>query len=430
MSTFVFTPLIEPTSNVTQNPPVAPFNPVMAYLMGQCCSLTYTQYDAGVNWVPDFSSLALSGYTIAASNPQALTLYEANEPGPTTGDVGDYTQLPGGFAVQLTLTPTGGGNAQTITVVALRGTRTFDEWFDDADGIPAPFGSTGELDSGLGSVHAGFYGLYTIGQNGLVITDPLNPQPSSRATGSLAAQVGKYVSALNNSFPLYVTGHSLGGALASLCALDIAYNYPGSFSQIYMYSLASPRVAAGLAVSTLSIPVPTLGNQQAFLSRYQSYVPNSYPIIHAADLIPILPPASTSLGPLTLTFNHVTDPYQLSGSGATATANVSNGAVTSVTVNNQNSNYPLGSWGPVVVFSGGGGSGAAATSSIDLFGNVSVKVTYGGSGYTSAPSVQFVYSGALPQNIVNFCAQTGDLGGNHSCVNTYVPYLQQLAEGF
>jgi len=58
---FVFTPLVEPTASVTPMPPPAPFDPVIAYLMGQCCNLTYEQFDAGLNWTPDFSSLALNG---------------------------------------------------------------------------------------------------------------------------------------------------------------------------------------------------------------------------------------------------------------------------------------------------------------------------------------------------------------------------------
>jgi hypothetical protein len=33
-------------------------------------------------------------------------------------------------------------------------------------------------------------------------------------------------------------------------------------------------------------------------------------------------------------------------------------------------------------------------------------------------------------NVINFCAQTGDIGNNHSCVITYIPYVQALAGGF
>lgn len=61
---------------------------------------------------------------------------------------------------------------------------------------------------------------------------------------------------------------------------------------------------------------------------------------------------------------------------------------------------------------------------------MSMDVTNDGSGYTSAPSVQIINSGSLTQNVLRFCAQTGDIGCNHSCTNTYVPYLAQLAAGF
>ncbi|HLJ28716.1 MAG TPA: lipase family protein [Candidatus Angelobacter sp.] len=421
---FAFTPLVEPTSNVTPTPPPAPFNPVIAYLLGQCCNLTYIQFDAGLNWSPDFSSLELTGYTIAASNAHTLSVFEAIEPGPTAGDIGDYVQVPAGFVVQLALTPAAGGQTQTIMVVALRGTRTWEEWFDDADGFPTPFAGVGELSIGLGTVHAGFYGLYTNGTDGLTVSNPLNSQWNQRASGSIAYQIGQYISPLNNSLPLYVTGHSLGGAVATLCALDIAYNFGSNFSQLFMYSLASPRVAAGLS------DIPTLDNQEGFLSRYQFYVPNTYRIVHAADIIPILGPTSTTLGPLTLNFAHVTDAYQGEGSGALASASISGGAVTSVTITNDNYSGYSSSFPPSVQFSGGGGTGAVAVASVSIFGTVTVTVTNGGSGYASAPSVQINSNGSLAQNVVNFCAQTGDIGMNHACAFTYVPYLQQLASNF
>lgn len=425
-SAFALTTLTQPESSITQTLPPAPFSAAIAYLLGQCCSLTYTQFDAGLNWTPDFSGLTLSGYTIAASNAQPFSVYEANEPGPTTGDVGDYIQVPAGFAVQLDLTPTGGGNAQQLVVVALRGTRTWEEWFSDADGFPTAFAGTGEFSNGLGSVHAGFYGLYTIGADGQTVSDPLTSTWEQRAPGSVAYQVGKYVSSLDGSLPVCVTGHSLGGALAALCALDIAYNFAKKFSEISMYSLASPRVAAGLSDS-FGVAIPALGNEQGFLFKYQTYVPNSYQIVHAADLIPILPPSATTMGPLTLSFGQVTDSFQV-GSGATATASVAGGAVTGVTVDNTNAQGYLSAFPPIIQFSGGGGSGAAATASISIFsGDVEITVTNGGSGYTSAPTVEIISSGGLPQNVINFCAQTGDIGCNHGCVNTYVPYLAQLA---
>lgn len=431
-----FTHLVEPTASVTQNPPPAPFDAQMAYLLGQCCSLTYTQFDAGLDWTPDFSGLTLPAYSaISASNAHTFSVYEANEPGPTTGDVGDYDLVTAGFGVQLQLTPSGGGAAQDIIVIALRGSRTFDEWMNNADAFPTSFAyNSGDLTS-LGSVHAGFYGLYTIGTNGQALNEQgqpvdnlLDPQVSHRAVGSIAYQVGAYVGSLSDNLPIYVTGHSLGGALATLCALDIAYNFAKHFSELYMYSLASPRIAVSLTDS-FGIPIPYLDDGELFLANYQTYVPNSYRIVHASDIVPILPPLSFALGPLSLTCAHVTDQYQITDTGAAATAHIQNDAVSSIDVTNEGFGYTYTDTFPVSL-SGGGGTGAIAQAYVDGWDELAVNVIYGGVNYTSAPAVSFPSSGSLAQNVVNFCAQTGDIGGNHSCTNTYVPYLAQLAAGF
>lgn len=435
-TSITFTQLVEPTASVTQNPPPAPFDAQMAYLLGQCCSLTYTQFDAGLDWTPDFSGLTLPAYSaISASNAKTFSVYEANEPGPTTGDAGDYDQVAAGFGVQLQLTPGGGGAARDIIVIALRGSRTFDEWMNNADAFPTSFAYDPGNFSSLGSVHAGFYGLYTIGTNGQALNQQgqpvgnlLDPQVSNRAVGSIAAQVGAYVSSLSGNLPVYVTGHSLGGALATLCALDVAYNFAGHFSELYMYSLASPRVAVSLTDS-FGYAIPYLGDGELFVAYYQTYVPNSYRIVHASDIVPLLPPLSLTLGPITLACAHVTDQYQITDTGAAATADIQNGAVSSIDVTNEGSGYMIGNRFPVSL-SAGGGTGAIAQAYVDLFDYLKVTVIYGGVNYTSAPAVSFPSTGSLAQNVVNFCAQTGDIGGNHSCTNTYVPYLAQLAAGF
>lgn len=431
-SSFQFTQLTEPTSYANPTPPGQPFDAGMAYLLGQCCALTYAQFDDG-SITPDvFSKLdmagTLKGYEAAASNLVPFTVSEPNEPGPTTGDVGDYFTTQGGFGVQLSLT--GKSPEVTFTVIALRGTRTFAEWLSDATVFPVPFAGVMGMNNGLGSVHSGFYGAYTVGKNGKIAASgkELSPTVSERAEESLAAQVGAYVSALRAQ-EVYVTGHSLGGALATLCALDVAHNFPASINHLSLYTLASPRVAVGISDS-FSLPIPTLGNQNGFLMQLQSLVPKTFQIVHAADIVPIGPPLLTSLGPLTLSCLQVTDPWQV-GSGATATAKVSGGRVTELSVNNDKSTHYSDSFRPTVTFSGGGGSGAAATAEVSLFGNVSLNLVSGGTGYSSPPTVTIVNSGpGLCENVVNFCAQTGDIGNNHGCVVTYVPYLKALANGF
>ena len=75
-----------------------------------------------------------------------------------------------------------------------------------------------------------------------------------------------------------------------------------------------------------------------------------------------------------------------SGSGVSATATVTSGFVTAVTVNSGGSGYAAA---PVVKLSGGGGTGATATATISGGVVTGITVTAPGSGYTSAPTVSF-----------------------------------------
>lgn len=68
-----------------------------------------------------------------------------------------------------------------------------------------------------------------------------------------------------------VTGHSLGGALAHLCAVDIQYNF-----------------ADQVAIEAYTYGAPSVGND-GFRDSYNQRVPNSYRIIHGMDIVPALP---------------------------------------------------------------------------------------------------------------------------------------------
>lgn len=69
---------------------------------------------------------------------------------------------------------------------------------------------------------------------------------------------------------------------------------------------------------------------------------------------------------------------------ATATATITTGAVSSVTVTSGGSGYTTA---PAVTFSGGGGTGATATAVLTNGVVTSVTISAGGTGYTSAPTV-------------------------------------------
>lgn len=70
---------------------------------------------------------------------------------------------------------------------------------------------------------------------------------------------------------IIVTGHSLGGALATLCAVDLQYNFsPEKF--ITCVSFGSPRV----------------GNR-AFVRSYDKRVPRTHRIVNGADIVCSVP---------------------------------------------------------------------------------------------------------------------------------------------
>nr|WP_233096041.1 lipase family protein [Alicyclobacillus sp. SO9] len=75
---------------------------------------------------------------------------------------------------------------------------------------------------------------------------------------------------LDSHSPLYITGHSLGGALATLAAVDIVRNT--QFQNIKVYTFASPRV----------------GNA-AFVSDYNQLVPDTVRVVNANDYVPLEP---------------------------------------------------------------------------------------------------------------------------------------------
>lgn len=70
---------------------------------------------------------------------------------------------------------------------------------------------------------------------------------------------------------LLLTGHSLGGSLAMLAALDIRYNHPDK--DIVCYTFGSPKV----------------GNTE-FVKSYNKRVPKTYRIVNLSDSVPGLPP--------------------------------------------------------------------------------------------------------------------------------------------
>jgi len=291
----------KPSSNPPQLPQSVPagFDSQLAYLLGLCCNSANDQYTAYVTntpidqndknnpkngqiqsvkpkpWEPDFSQILSQGYK---SNPTHcnLSVFE-------TDVNGNSVEIPAGFIVRLDPTDE---KKSSMVVVAFHGTQnSFELNKIDFDMTPASFG--GGLLWNLGSVHGGFYAQYTDGSNG-------QGDLIDRAEGSLARQIYQYFNDnADGSLSVKVTGHSLGGALATLSALDIAYNFKSKFKSISMYSLASPRVADASAIDP--------GSAGTFVSHYQQYVPGSYRIVNTADTVPTVPAAQFPFPPPLMT---------------------------------------------------------------------------------------------------------------------------------
>lgn len=138
-------------------------------------------------------------------------------------------------------------------VIAIRGTEGLLEWFQDAKfgTEKCPFLSgAGETEDGFTDMHKSF-----------AVGIPRGPS----VTASLASAFGtRQVNSLT------VCGHSLGGALATLQALDAAAN--SRFTNPTVYTYASPRTGDG-----------------QFVSTYNRMLPNTFRIANRVDLVPKLP---------------------------------------------------------------------------------------------------------------------------------------------
>ena len=157
-----------------------------------------------------------------------------------------------------------GGDPQTA-VVALRGTATTLEWWDDFHWDLVPFTQVADG----GKVAQGFYDIYnTFGT--------MTPgQQQSRPAASFAADVAQAVTeglaaeVDPAGLPIVVTGHSLGGALATLLVADLTANTP---LKPQAWTFASPSVG-----------------DAAFAARYGALSTVSWRIYNQADVVPYFP---------------------------------------------------------------------------------------------------------------------------------------------
>ncbi|MEH2159957.1 MAG: lipase [Nostoc sp.] len=136
--------------------------------------------------------------------------------------------------------------SKTANIIIFRGTQRTTEWIGDILLFQKNY--DGFANS---KIHSGFAKIYK----------------------DLAGQTREIANHLNPSLPCYISGHSLGAALATLAAVDLALSVPKLKKQIRLYTYAGPRV----------------GNP-SFAQMHSQLVPNSYRIFNLADSIPLSPP--------------------------------------------------------------------------------------------------------------------------------------------
>ena len=164
-------------------------------------------------------------------------------------------------------------NGAGDVAIAIRGTEGIDEWIHDAEFLQV----TCPFLPGSGQTEDGFTAMYTTLRTGVA--------PSSPSVVSALATL-PFPQAVTS---LTICGHSLGGALVTLLALDVAANT--AFKNPTVYSYASPRTG-----------------DPSFASTFNQVVKNSFRIANRLDIVPMLPlPPSYEH---VLTLNEVT-PIQL-----------------------------------------------------------------------------------------------------------------------
>ena len=138
--------------------------------------------------------------------------------------------------------------------VVIRGTKTPLEWFDDFTAQPVPFQPSGQP---WGNTTRGFKLLY----------DDLGPQ-INQALGTLQAGGGALQS-------IFVTGHSLGAALAHLSVAGITAQFG---IKSVSYTFCGPRA----------------GDSQ-FAAAFDAANLQTWRIFNTEDIVPTLPPAAVQI---------------------------------------------------------------------------------------------------------------------------------------
>lgn len=259
MDTFEFPPASASRS--------APYQPGFAVLQGQFVEAAYSMYDADpTDLTPPPPANFPAGYRLAAWVQMQDFLIGST--GPTF-----Y-----GFIAQSLANP-------RSFVLAIRGTSTWVEWWDDLNAIVlVPF-----KNPNWGKVGAGFARIYETLE---VIAAPVSGAAAGRESLKSAGGFAQQVAAVTSRFAppplpqaapsppaIAVAGHSLGSALATLYVLDNAQS--GGLAIASIYTFASPRVG-----------------DADFARAFDALGLTSWRIVNYLDLVPRVPLGFTHVAAL------------------------------------------------------------------------------------------------------------------------------------
>ena len=213
---------------VTADSAAPAYDPVLAMTFANAVEAAYNYYDDG-------TAIALDGYTIGPS----IYVWEG------------FTKTFFGYVA--TGTPPNSGIAEHNLVV-FRGTRTTEEAAYDLDWNMTACTLGGNP---CGDAASGQYSFYT----GAVLDE-------DSLSESMLAAVATFS---DPTIPIYVCGHSLGGGVATLAALDIVQNqaYPMASPIMYTYG--------GLHVG-----------DAAFAAAFAAGVQAAFRVVNLADFVPQL----------------------------------------------------------------------------------------------------------------------------------------------
>lgn len=187
------------------------------------------------------------------------------------------------------------------SILVFRGTQRTAEWIGNIYAVQQAYINP-QTGTSLGRIHKGFR---------RIADTIINP---------LAVDA---VKAINPNKPCYVSGHSLGSALATILALDIALAVPELQPQLQVYVYASPRVG-----------------DPEFARSYAQILPNTFRITNLADPIPTMPPTK-----LRAEFVHVGQDWSFVSQGGDILPNhivdTYRRAVNAEVETNQDRDYPI-----------------------------------------------------------------------------------------